>query len=58
MGRSERFLEQARQFRALGDMLSRYGEGWREKLWGAIAVGFAEVCELLAEVADELEREK
>jgi len=50
---AKQYLEFGREFRALGKVLSIHGETFHEKLNGAIAVGLAEVCELLAEVAEQ-----
>jgi len=44
---------QAREFRALGNILCINGKTFHDKLNGAIAVGLAEVCEMLAEVAEQ-----
>ena len=55
MNKKETFLRQAREFRAIGKILSIHGESFREKLMGAIAVGLAEVCEMLAGEAEEAE---
>lgn len=44
----EEFLRMAREFRAFGNILCVHGVTFREKLNGAIAIGLAEVCELMA----------
>lgn len=44
----EEFRSMARQFRAFGNILCVRGTTFHEKLNGAIAIGLAEVCELLS----------
>jgi hypothetical protein len=51
-------LRQAREFRAIGNLLSRSGETFRQRLNGAIATGLAEVCEMLAQAVEEMEEDK
>ena len=44
----EEFRRLERGFRTFGNLLCVHGKTFRDKLNGAIAIGLAEVCELLA----------
>ena len=57
MNKKEKLLSQAQQFRAIGNLLCIKGKTFKEKSDGAIAIGLAEVCEMLAEIIKNKEKD-